>query len=66
MSKPIPKSLHTVTVIIAAASIMREHMGEGEPVADAVRYALEVLGYANTPDTYNLSAAALKQMEKGL
>lgn len=62
--KPIPKSLHTVTVLVKLARHFRVTQGwsydnlEG-PLDEALRF----LGYATTPDTHELRAAALKQLE---
>ena len=67
-TKPLAKSLHTVTVLVRysqrlrAASLMR-----GIQPADwsvYVNEALEVFGYANAADPYGLAAAALKQLRK--
>jgi len=66
MQTNIPKSLHTVTVIVAVARTMkgapRQNMAD---CALAVSYALDVLGYSDTPDTYGLAdkAAAILARE---
>lgn len=59
--KPIPKSLHTVTVLRRMAQMMKaihpHATSEG-----AISLALIELGYVDTPDTHGLAAAALKAM----
>jgi hypothetical protein len=63
-TKPLPKSLHTVTVLVRVA----RHLQNSEPSAarpnneTAVDEALVLLGHRDTPDTYCLGAAAVKQM----
>lgn len=78
MSKPLAKSLHTVTVLVRVA---RLHLPEtpfaggngfrdirsfthAERCAMAVEQALETLGLSDMPDTYGLAAQALKQLNK--
>lgn len=62
MSKPLPKSLHTVTVLVRVATHIRK--SECLNIPDCVATALDILGYTdeNTPDTYGLVTAAIKQM----
>lgn len=55
MSKPIPKSLHTVTVLVRLA----DSYGRADPEGRIER-ALEFLGYGSAPDDHGLAAAALK------
>ena len=55
--KPIPKSLHTVTVLVAVARELRQFF-PGIETTDAVARALRVLGYADTADTYGLAEKA--------
>jgi hypothetical protein len=65
----IPKSLHTVTVLV---NVAREHVRNAglsytsAPLCYqvAVRHALKVLGYADTPDAYGLAARAVAILEK--
>lgn len=61
--KPIPKSLHTVTVLVKLAKHARGLLIMGDN-ADrrSIAWAVEFLGYTGTPDTHELAAAALKQM----
>lgn len=55
----IPKSLHTVTVLVRIARTVK-----GAPIQNAadcalrVNYALNVLGYADAPDAYGLADKA--------
>jgi len=57
----IPKSLHTVTVLVAVA---RAAYDEGLNAQEAIADALAVLGYANTPDTYQLADKARKVLAR--
>lgn len=59
--KAIPKSLHTVTVLVAVA---RSHLSRCANVTEAVTLALELLGYpAGACDPYGLRMKAIKAME---
>ena len=58
----LPKSLHTVSVLVAVAQ--RLIINEGLSAAIAVSETLSVLGYTNTPDTYGLAQQALKKLNK--
>jgi hypothetical protein len=61
-AKPIPKSLHTVTVLVAVARLhLRKYVSGGSPGL-AVDDALETLGLLGKPDPYGLRAAALKAL----
>jgi hypothetical protein len=68
MTKPLAKSLHTVTVLVRVAKLHLSHrrlMGDGAAAnAFAVGQALETLGLGDMPDTYGLVAAAIKQLNK--
>ena len=57
--KPIPKSLHTVTVLVTMSRLL----SPSEP-AKGVLDVLKSLGYTDTPDTYELVRQALKQLNK--
>lgn len=60
--KNLPKSLHTVTVLVRVA----RHLKGQAPFMTweyAVEVALTVLGYGIAPDPYHLKLAALKQLE---
>ena len=63
MSKPLAKSLHTVTVLVRVAKLLLKHDLAYSPV-EAVAGALASLGLDTMPDTYGLAAAALKQLRK--
>lgn len=63
----IPKSLHTVTVLVAVARFYMElaaHAGKPMTADYAVESAAARLGYADAPDTYGLCAAAVRKLEK--
>jgi hypothetical protein len=62
MSKPLAKSLHTVTVLVRVARDIQAR----QPMAndDAVTYALNLLGLADMPDMYGLALQAEKQLRK--
>jgi hypothetical protein len=62
VTKPVAKSLHTVTVLMQVARRIR---GDGETNEQAIASAMAVLGLAGRPDPYGLAAAALKQMAAG-
>ena len=62
LTKPIPKSLHTVTVLVKLAGLFQRT--QGYYPADALAAAVAFLGYADTPDAHGLAAAALKVMGK--
>jgi hypothetical protein len=70
MSKPLAKSLHTVTVLVRVAKLYRssrDWSAEGtaqEANAYAVSQALEALGLCEMPDDYGLAAQAIKQLSK--
>ena len=63
MTKPIPKSLHTVTVLKAIATAKQHETGL--PAHACVLLALDFLGLAYSPDTHDLIAATVRQMDKG-
>ena len=62
ISKPIPKSLHTVTVLVATAQVFIDLAQYPIPVA--VEMAVAVLGYTDTPDVYNLVQQATTKLVK--
>ena len=64
MSKPLAKSLHTVTVLVRVARLLLKRELTYSNV-EAVYGALEVLGLSDMPDTYGLVDAAIKQLNKG-
>lgn len=63
MTKPLAKSLHTVTVLVRVARLLLERNLTYSNV-EAVHGALQVLGLSDMPDTYGLAAQALKQLNK--
>ena len=54
----LPKSLHTVTVLVNVARAIAALNGRGREPAEYVDTALSVLGYAGTPDAYGLADKA--------
>lgn len=59
----LPKSLHTVTVLVRVATHLAD-IGQADSPSDAVEAALDLLGYSETPDTYALADAACRQLDK--
>ena len=73
MTKPLAKSLHTVTVLVRVATLHLDKAGNAEPKLAAwiaVTLALKTLGLDTMPDTYGLADQAfkqiIKQIEKGI
>lgn len=62
--KPIPKSLHTVTVLVNVAEYCRCDGGGRMSVSDAVEFAASILGLNGRPDRYGLIESAIKQLSK--
>ena len=62
MTKPLAKSLHTVTVLVRGARDIqsRQHTAND----DAVTHALKLLGLADMPDAHGLALQAEKQLWK--
>jgi hypothetical protein len=63
MTKPVAKSLHTVTVIVQVARRVLDTSGYSTD--EALDIAMDCLGLADRPDPYGLAAAARKQLDKG-
>lgn len=63
-SSTVPKSLHTVTVLVVIASHLLESSRNIMSVTDAVYMALEHLGYAPETDHYGLAEQAIKKIHK--
>ena len=63
MTKPIAKSLHTVTVLVRVATMLKKR-DLAYSNMEAVHGAMQVLGLSGMPDTYGLVAAAIKQLSK--
>ena len=63
MTKPVAKSLHTVTVIVQLAKFCRGVTVFGDDLnARAVDYAMDMLGLSGRPDPYGLREKALAQL----
>lgn len=65
MNKPIPKSLHTVTVLIKLAAHLAS-LTVGATPRECVNDALEFLGYDLNDDAHSLASAARKILSKGI
>ena len=63
MSKPLAKSLHTVTVLVRVA-LNAKHRHPLLSNSGLVAVALDILGLGDMPDTNGLAAAAIKQLNK--
>lgn len=63
--KPIPKSLHAVTVIVKLAKHARGFLVIGDDVdRRSIEWAMEFLGYAELgQDIYGLAEQARKQLK---
>lgn len=59
--KSLPKSLHTVTVLVNVARIMLG-TDQADTREQAINIALRSLGYGDAEDPYGLREKALKQM----
>jgi hypothetical protein len=62
MSKPLPKSLHTVTVIVRVAKALRP-LHPHATAEGLAGIALLALGYVLTDDPYGLERAAIAQLQ---
>ena len=62
MTKPLAKSLHTVTVLVRVALNAKRIT----PMANdcAITAALDILGLTGQPDSYGLALQAEKQLNK--
>lgn len=58
--KPMPKSLHTVTVLVKLATFAMENYSDN--IDGAISWALEFLGYSREQDSYHLAQQAAKQL----
>ncbi len=65
MTKPLAKSLHTVTVLTRVAGyLMNCHDSrQYKAVPSAVDKALAILGYHDAPDVYGLREAAIMKLD---
>ena len=59
-TKPIPKSLHTVTVFVKLVKHFSEV--DDQPLEDALDSLLSLLGYDEKNDPHGLVKAACKQL----
>tara|TARA_R110000868_G_scaffold63352_3_gene191323 strand:- start:1159 stop:1344 length:186 start_codon:yes stop_codon:yes gene_type:complete len=59
--KPIAKSLHTITVIVQVATMLRKN-NLADSIDGAVALALEALELSGKPDVYGLTARATKSV----
>lgn len=59
----VPKSLHTVTTLVAVAKLIKANAPTLDN-AKAVEQALNVLGYNIEFDEYKLTEQALKKLNK--
>ena len=64
MSKPLPKSLHTVTVLVRVAKAIGEYEGLDHDCMAVMKLTLAILGADASRDNYGLIDAALKQLRK--
>lgn len=66
MSKPLAKSLHTVTVLVRVALHVKHEYPANAPMLNghAVCAALAILGLTDQPDSYGLAEQAIKQLNK--
>lgn len=60
---PVPKSLHTVTVLVAMARLILDARPYYTPY-DAVYASLSALGYPSESDYYSLAQQAFKKLSK--
>lgn len=63
----IPKSLHTVTVLVAVAQHLASrdsYFANPQHAAAAIDCAAAILGYAGANDVHGLRAAAIRKLEK--
>ena len=63
-TKPLAKSLHTVTVLVRVAHEVRNRQFPPLPADSAVTRALDILGLTGQPDSYGLALQAEKQLSK--
>ena len=62
-SKPLAKSLHTVSVLVHVALHLLA-TNEATSNKAAIDRAADILGLSDKPDTYGLKEQALKQLNK--
>lgn len=59
MSKPIPKSLHTVSALVRLAQYLQT---QGKSTLQALDEAVAILGLSDAPDDYRLIDQAFKKL----
>lgn len=68
MFKPMPKSLHTVSVLVNVARLFQQLAATNGGARMSAEYAVESaigsLGYHGVPDPYGLAARAIAILEK--
>lgn len=69
IDKPIPKSLHTVRVVVLMAHMELAYAKDAArssiTPSEAVARVMRTLGYADTLDTHDIRGAALRAFQKG-
>lgn len=60
----IPKSLHTVTVLVNVSNILADVYGPTVSNAELVDLAAAHLGYGDAADVYSLKGQAVKKLDK--
>jgi hypothetical protein len=60
----IPKSLHTVTALVALAKYVKATGSDADTNIGAVYAATNILGYSVKNDVYNLVDKAIRAMDK--
>ena len=60
--KPLPKSLHTITALIAMAKVLKAHRGITSNEL-AVEEAVAEFGLTERPDAHGLAAYSVKMMD---
>jgi hypothetical protein len=63
-TKPLAKSLHTVTVLVRVAIHLKRSNPELRDETALVYSALDILGLSGQLDTHRLAAQAIKQLNK--
>ena len=56
--RPLAKSLHTITVLQRLAIYLASRPGSNLSAEQATAAALDVLGYGNAPDPYEIASRA--------
>lgn len=65
MTKPLAKSLHTVTAVVRVAQMIATYERINDPDS-LIPAALEALGYHGAADPYDLAGHARKALAKAL